>query len=239
MGRTLIIMLIPVLLLTACSPTDGGSEDIQTKTDEIDDYLQNVWPDIMFGGGEPVIYTPDGFANVRIRTDLYTLYEVEQGDERYNKDDFLFIGEVTENGDISSNYLPFGTKIFRINGLSLYVEYVHSDNEYRAVAEMLVDSVPPLCVFLDGKLFLTYQNEDDRDKQDTSKLEYIGDIVFNTANLPITRGRKLTPEKEFEAYGLPEGTKIYRIDEENIYLEYEAQELPESNIYAIGAIHQE
>ncbi|MCL2638822.1 MAG: hypothetical protein FWD48_10700 [Oscillospiraceae bacterium] len=105
---------------------------------------------VMFGGGEPLIRTSasPGVAVVVIDNNHwltgYSLYEVAADDERYNKEDFWFIGtvasfasgwETSRWADLSSNYLPVGAEVYKINASSLYVEYILDGEARRAVGD--------------------------------------------------------------------------------------------------------
>lgn len=152
-------------------------------------------------------------------------YEIDAEDTLYKKEDFKYIGEVVRTvGELSwgkwnsfdSNYLPAGTKVYRINAMSLYTEYDYDDTLHRAVGEMIVADAPPPSVFVEGELYVFFDSEKGS-RYDPDSLEYLESVVAIT-NKEI-RGNKLVPSDELVSSSFPVGTKIYRIDEDTLYLE--------------------
>jgi hypothetical protein len=238
-----ILLLLP--LFSACGTVEGSAgigngdgngaapNDADKDNLAVYDYLYDSYPSEMFGGGEPLLSISREVPRVYVKYreinsyKPYLLYAVESDDALYNKDDFLYIGDIRDTGkpissltaDYSSNMVPEGTRVYRINARSLYVEFTYGGVSYRAVGEEMTADSPPPCVFVEGALYETLYNEDERDRQDTSGLEYLGSVAAATDDKPPTRGRKLVPDEEFTAFALPVGTDIYRINESSVYIE--------------------
>lgn len=81
---------------------------------------------------------------------------------------------------------------------------------------MIVADAPPPSVFVEGELYVFFDSEKGS-RYDPDSLEYLGSVVAIT-NKEI-RGNKLVPSDELVSSSFPVGTKIYRIDEDALYLE--------------------
>ena len=206
---------------------NGEANDFKPIYDEFEEY-----PSEMFGGGEPIVDIFPSPLILKVREgypeydEFYMFYEIDAEDTLYKKEDFKYIGEVAATvgeldrdqwNSFDSNYLPAGTKVYRINTMSLYVEYVYDDSQYRAVGEKIVIDTPPPLVFAEDELYVFFDSEKGS-RYDTDDLEYLGSVIAVT-NKEI-RGNKLVPSEEFVSSSFPIGTKIYRIDEETLYLEH-------------------
>ncbi len=242
MVKKLLVFLLSVLLLCACSfsginkNTDNPLEDTPALTfDEFEEY-----PSEMFGGAEPIVdifpsplmvkasgvgyITPEEY---QVYDEFYIFYEVDAENTLYKKEDFKYIGDVAATvgeldkakwNSFDSNYLPVGTEIYRINAMSLYVEYIYEDSLHRAVGEMVVKDDPPPLIFVEGELYVFFDSEKGS-RYDTDDLEYLGSVAAVTSK--EIRGSKLVPNDEFVSSSFPIGTKLYRIDEDALYLEHD------------------
>ena len=92
--------------------------------------------------------------------------------------------------------------------------------------EALAGDMFPIYVFADGKLYGNYETGRGS-KYDTDNLKYLGSLVSVPNNT--------IPSEELNSNGFPQGAKVYRIDEDSLYILY-SDSVADYYIYHINGI---
>jgi hypothetical protein len=90
--------------------------------------------------------------------------------------------------------------------------------------------IPPFSIFIEGELYTFFHFVEGIDnRRDTADYEFIGSVIAETSE-----SESLIPSENFHAFGFAVGSRIYRIDGELLYVEFDNQIGFSRAGYAVG-----